>query len=174
MKKANYIFAGLSLLFILDFVLPNRQVESTIIASYYTTVNNSSSSTRISSSKTYFSNITLETTKGRILVHPFGKYNKNQRFKKDMGEEVILHKTMLFGISQKIRFYLNNHEVKTSKPAYNALIFFPFIFFFVALLIFLTRNDWIILNIGSLNLVLVLIYLILVFTNVGNISLNEY
>ena len=66
-----------------------------------------------------------------------------------------------------------NSELSTTKPAYGSLMFFPVVFFLLGVVVVTSSNNWVITNMGSLNVVLALLYLALIFTDAGNVGLNE-
>ena len=101
-------------------------------------------------------------------------FTTNHRFKQEP-HHAILSKTYLLGIGRKIRIVtLDNLELETTKPLYSGLIWLNTLICGLGLLVALTQNYWIQTNIGSFNLILAIFWLVMLFTNRGEIGLNEY
>lgn len=169
-KLSNIVLTTFAFILTLDLFLPTQTFETTVTENEFTKVRSRGVT------KTYNKNVTLITDHGNIMVdnRNLQDFTTNHRFKQNP-QQAILNKTLLFGIGKKINIVtLDYLELKTTKPLYSGLIWLTLLIFGFGLLVSLSGNYWIQTNIGSFNLILVIFWLIMLFTNRGEIGMNEY
>lgn len=157
-------------MFLLDITLPGREVETTIVANEFAKKH------RRGSIKVYQENVILITSDGSIMVSNSQLRSMTTNHKFDIEPtNALLYKTLLFGIGAKIIIpKFDNLTLENSRPSYGFLLFIPIIMFILGIIVWFTRTYNVIIQIGSFNLVLAVFYLILLFTNLGEIGLDEY
>jgi len=160
---SNAIMVIAMAIFLIDYALPLRKMETEIVENEFARKHRRGSTT------VYTGNVTLVTKHGTIFVKnsQLRNYTTNHRFHSSP-LSASLFKTRLFGQGRRIIIHdLGDLSLKRTAPEHNEFLFFPFLFMILGGIVLYFKSDSLVTNLGSFNLVLLLFYLILMSSDIG-------